>query len=77
MAWSHFIEGPGGGRMRCHGKCWPYAVRLAKAHQRDVVVRYQGPKVEGNRDPAKSDYVAHPDGSIDQSIDPTWWLAKK
>ena len=71
---SWVIEGEGGGRMGCHGKCWPEALKLAQRLGREVTVRYHGPKRPGNRDPRCSDFVAKPSGEIDYGIDPTWWL---
>jgi len=71
------IEGEGGGRFTCHGKCWPAALNLARQHNREVLVRYQGPKRPGNRSRMRSDFVARPNGDIDCSIDPTWWLHGK
>jgi hypothetical protein len=71
---SWVIEGEGGGRLGCYRDTWTAALKLAQRLGREVTVRYVGPKRPGNRDVSMTDFVARPNGDIDQSIDPTWWL---
>lgn len=60
----------------CFRKAWQDALAYAHTQDRVVTVRYLGPKTPGNRNPAASDFLAKPDGTLDHKIDPTWWENK-
>jgi hypothetical protein len=49
------------------------ALQAASDGKKEVKVSYLGPHRPGNTDPAVGDFLVRPDGSRDQTIDPTWW----
>lgn len=61
--------------------CYPSARRdalmVAATQSQEVKVEYMGPRNgKGNREPAMSNFVARPDGSVDFKVDPTWYENK-
>ena len=74
------IQGLGGKKFGCFAKTRHAAKQRAQATRSAVKVTYHGPRPKSNnRRVQESNFLMHPNGTIDPKIDPTWYTnqAKK
>lgn len=70
--WS--VQGLGGKKYGCFAKVKHAAKQRAQAKRAAVKVTYHGRKPQSNnRNIGTASFLIHPNGTIDPTIDPTWY----